>query len=145
MEKVYERFRSGGMMALLDGRFAGGTVHDLNVDPQDPNIIYAACDHGILKLTNSGTVWKIASEGLEISRAYNIFTFAFSGKIYAGTPSGLFESKNSGEHWRNSNLVLIFQSNSRREVGSADYLDAYWRGRYFNFITQEQAEAEMDK
>jgi len=41
--------------------------------------------------------------------------------------------------------VLTFQSNSKREVGSADFLDAYWQGRYFNFITEEQAKSQPEE
>ena len=84
----------------------------------------------------------MANNGLEIPRAHTIFAPPNSQKIYVGTPAGLFESSDSGGHWKNSNLVLIFQSNTRREVGSADYLDAYWRGRYFGFIADEQAKAD---
>lgn len=143
MESIYERMRTRGMMALMEGRFMGDTVHDLKVDPRDPSTIYVATDDGILKLKNAGAK-EMANAGLEIQRAYTIFTPATSQKIYAGTPAGLFESDNSSESWKNSNLVLIFQSNTRREVGSADYLDAYWRGRYFDFITDEQAKSEPD-
>ncbi len=145
VEKVYERFRKGGLPAMFEGRFMGGTIHDLQVDPRDPNTIYAACDEGVIKLTNAGAQWKMSNEGLEIPRAYTVFAPASSQKIYVGTPAGLFESDDSGDHWENANLVLIFQSNTRREVGSADYLDAYWRGRYFNFITDEQAKADPDE
>ncbi len=145
MRSVYEKFRKGGLIALMEGRFKGGTVHDLKIDPRDPNVIYAATDDGVLKSTDAGIHWKEANEGLEIPRAQTIFAPRNSDKIYVGTPAGLFESSDSGEHWSNANLVLIFNSNTRREVGSADYLDAYWRGRYFNFITEEQAKAELNE
>jgi len=145
LRRIYERFKEGGMAALMEGRFRGGTIHDLVVDPRDSNIIYAAADDGVLKSTDGGIHWESANDGLEIPRAYTIFAPINSEKIYVGTPAGLFESSNSGEHWENSNLVLIFESNKRREVGSADYLDAYWRGRYFGFITDEQASAELTK
>jgi hypothetical protein len=35
--------------------------------------------------------------------------------------------------------VLTFRSNIRREVGAADFLDAYWMARYHDFLTEEQA------
>ena len=142
MEKLYEKFRKGGMAAMLEGRFMGGVIHDLKVDPRDSNVLYAACDDGVIKLTNAGAKWEMANNGLEIPRAHTIFTPLTSQKVYVGTPSGLFESSDSGENWGNANLALIFESNTRREVGSADYLDAYWRGRYFGFITDEQAKTE---
>lgn len=145
MEKIYRKFRDGGIAALLQGRFMGGTIHDLKVDPRDPDILYAACDDGVIKLTNAGAQWKMANDGLEILRAHTIFAPTTSEKIYVGTPAGLFESSDSGEHWENSNLVLIFRSNTRREVGSADYLDAYWRGRYFGYITDEQARTRPEE
>ncbi len=145
MEKVYEKFRTGGMAALFQGRFTGDTIHDLKVDPRDPDIIYAATDDGVIKIRDVGAHWEMANNGLEIPQAYAIFAPPASGKIYVGTPAGLFESSDMAGHWENANLVLIFRSNTRREVGSADYLDAYWRGRYFGFITEEQARADPEE
>jgi hypothetical protein len=145
METIYEKLRKQGMSALLQGRFAGGTVHDLKVDPQDSNVLYVACDDGVIKLKNGGSSWEMANNGLDIPRVYTIFTSPVSKKIYVGTPAGLFESSDSGQNWENANLVLIFQSNTQREVGSADYLDAYWRGRYFNFITEKQAKSAPEE
>ncbi len=145
MERIYEKYRTGGMAALFEGRFMGGNIHDLKVDPRDPNVIYVACDEGVIKLTDAGAQWSMANEGLEIPRAHAIFAPPTSQKIYVGTPAGLSESSDSGEHWENANLVLIFRSNTRREVGSADYLDAYWRGRYFGFITEQQAKTGPDE
>ncbi|MEK7395382.1 MAG: hypothetical protein AAB116_00455 [Candidatus Poribacteria bacterium] len=141
MESIYDKMRKQGMQALLQGRFMGGTIYDLKVDPKEPSILYVACDDGIIKIKSDGSHWEMANNGLEIARAYTIF-FSASQKMYVGTPSGLFGKANSAESWENANLVLIFQSNSQREVGSADYLDAYWRGRYYNFITEEQAKVK---
>lgn len=143
MESIAERFRTGGVAALAEGRFAGGTIHDLKVDPRNPKVMYSACDDGIIKSADGGIHWEAANKGLEIPLAYTIFAPPTCEKIYAGTLAGLFESGDSGASWKNANLVLIFRSNMRMEVGSADYLDAYWRGRYFGFITEEQAKAAV--
>ena len=38
-------------------------------------------------------------------------------------------------------LVLQFTYNTRREIGGAAYVDAYWRGRYYGFIDDAAAAA----
>ena len=58
-------------------------------------------------------------------------------RIFCSIPAGLFVSEDRGESWHNANLVLIFEGNMQREIGNADFLDAYWRGRYYGFITDE--------
>lgn len=66
---------------------------------------------------------------------------ADAGWVFAGTPAGLFVSKDTGETWQPAHLVLQFTYNTRREIGGAAYVDAYWRGRYYGFIDDAAAAA----
>jgi len=61
--------------------------------------------------------------------------------IFAGTPAGLFISKDGGATWEDGHLVLQFDKNTRRELGGAAFVDAYWRGRYYGFIGDTTATA----
>src|SRR4051812_28647209 len=43
---------------------AGGRIHDLEIDPRDPAILYvAAATGGIWKTTNKGVTWKPIFDG----------------------------------------------------------------------------------
>jgi hypothetical protein len=142
LRRVYEDYRQGGIPALLRGRFGGGKVSDLVIDPHDGSI-YAVVEEGVMKSADGGMTWQKIVRGLDIPRATAIFAPVASDHIYASTPAGLFAmDKGNGKQWKNANLCLIFRSKAQREVGSADYLDAYWRGRYWGFITEEQANAD---
>ena len=123
-------------------RFGGGKVSDLVIAPHDSSI-YAAVEEGVMKSTDGGFTWKKVNQGLDIPQATAIFASLAGNRIYLSTPAGLFAMDGqNGKRWEDGNLRLIFPSNTQREVGSADYLDAYWRGRYFGFITDEQANAD---
>ncbi len=71
--------------------------------------------------------------------AGTVFAPATTGWVFAGTPAGLFVSKDTGETWQPAHLVLQFTYNTRREIGGAAYVDAYWRGRYYGFIDETAA------
>lgn len=78
---------------------------------------------------------------LDIPRAGTVFAPATTGWVFAGTPAGLFVSKDTGETWQPAHLVLQFTYNTRREIGGAAYVDAYWRARYYGFIDDTTAAA----
>lgn len=140
LKKLYEKYKEGGLSVLLEGVIKQ-EVNDLVIDPHEPEIIYAATKKGIMKSSDSGETWKQCNKGLEIPIVRYIYAPRETEKIYCSTPAGLFVSEDKGENWKNANLVLIFEGNTKREVGSADFLDAYWRGRHYGFITDEQATA----
>ncbi|HID56404.1 TPA: hypothetical protein EYP37_07730 [Candidatus Poribacteria bacterium] len=144
MKAIYERYRSGGMAALMEG-FIRQEVNDMKVDPHDPSILYAATPKGVFKSSDGGKTWRESNKGLEIPLAYRIHTPIGTRRIFCSTPTGLFVSEDKGESWRNANLVLIFEGNMQREIGNADFLDAYWRGRYYNFITDEDDTSPPDR
>lgn len=98
---------------------------------------------GVLKSADGGNTWELKSEGLRIPRADSVFSPENTDWVFAGTPAGLYILKDGGEHWEDGNLVLQFVKNVRRDLGGAAYIDAYWRGRYYGFITDEMAKTPM--
>ena len=64
-------------------------------------------------------------EGWRIARANSVFVTQQG--IIAGGPGGCYQSK-GGERWKE--LGLWHES----ETGAADFLHAYWMGRYYGFI-----------
>ena len=141
MESIYTRYGDGTLMALLAAS-PQGELFDLVISPRDPKVLFAAAgDKGLLKSTDGGTTWNTKNSGLDIPSVRTVFAPPTTEWVFAGTPSGLFVSKDQGETWEPAHLVLQFDRNTRRELGGASYIDAYWRARHSGFITPEMAAA----
>lgn len=70
-----------------------------------------------------------------------VFDPRTAGIAYAGTPAGLFQSEDGGKTWRTAHLTCQFIKNTRRQLGGASYIDAYWRARYYGIIDDARAAA----
>lgn len=126
----------------IPGLIRAGVRSDLShlvIDPADPNTLYAAGARGVLRSRDGGKTWKTYQSGLAIPLVQSLANSRVSSWIFAGTPGGLYLSKDGGETWSDGNLWLQFTKNTRRELGGASYLDAYWRARYYGFIDDRQA------
>jgi len=64
-------------------------------------------------------------KGWRIPRADSFFVI--SDGLIASGPGGCYQSKD-GENWRE---LKLWREN---ETGAADFLHAYWMGRYYGFI-----------
>ena len=158
----------------------GGKPVDIQVDPVEPNTIYAVTDsgiyrnhfkydkylgkkwekadealqdvresdvtfkpdhNGVLKSTDGGKTWQLKTEGLDIPHVPSVMTPRNTDWVFAGTAAGLYISKDEGETWESGHLVLQFTKNTRREIGGAAFIDAYWRARHYGFIDDALADA----
>jgi photosystem II stability/assembly factor-like uncharacterized protein len=141
MESIYKRYGDGTLMELLAAS-PEGEIFAAAISPRDPKVVFAAAgDRGFLKSMDGGSTWSIKNAGLDIPSVSTVFAPATTEWVFAGTPSGLFVSKDQGETWESAHLVLQFERNTRRELGGASYIDAYWRARHYGFITPEMAAA----
>jgi hypothetical protein len=145
---AWSNSRDAMMAAYVAGRrldlvaaVVPGEIGRLAIDPRNSAIAYAASGHGVLKSTDGGKTWKEKKDGLDIPVIRSVLAPRGTDWIFAGTPAGLFVSKDGGESWRSGELVLQFIKNTRRDVGGAAYIDAYWRGRYYGFISDAEARA----
>ncbi len=135
---IYETISKGGLMAVL----SLGVRHDLShltMDRSDPTRLYAAAERGVITSSDGGKTWEKHQEGFSIPLVHSLFTSRHSDWVFAGTPGGLYISKNNGETWEDGNLWLQFNKNTRRELGGAAFIDAYWRARYYGFIDDAMA------
>jgi photosystem II stability/assembly factor-like uncharacterized protein len=114
-------------------------IEAITFDAKELGTLYAATDKSFFVSRNGGRSWRELKDGLDIPKVRTIFTPAAGEVIYAGTPAGLYRLKRGQTHWQYANLRLQFEKNHRRDLGGAAYLDAYWRGRYFGFITDDEA------
>jgi hypothetical protein len=105
----------------------GGRTRALLIDPNDPNVMYAAAvAGGIWKTTNGGSSWAPLNDFLaNIAVTSMAFDPANSSTIYAGTGegyfnsdgvrgAGIFKSTDAGAHWTrlpatisNSNFFFV--------------------------------------
>ena len=83
----------------------------------------------------------MSQEGLDIPRVHTLWTPRESSDIYVGTPAGLYISRDHGETWSDTSLILQFSGVEREEISGSGYLTAYWMGRYHHFINDETAAA----
>ncbi|NIA16012.1 MAG: hypothetical protein GWP08_18260 [Nitrospiraceae bacterium] len=141
MRALYEMYATGGLMTLF-GSLIRGDISEPLFDPRDSSIIYTgSAQKGVLKTTDGGATWQEKAAGLDIPAVHSVFVPRNTTWLFAGTPAGLFLSKDAGETWEDAHLCLQFQKNTRREIGGAAFVDAFWRGRYFGLIDDATAAA----
>ena len=89
------------------GRDTTYYVEELLVDPEEPEILYAAIGRfegvlgGVYRSTDAGASWAPAHEGLPLPlKVYDLaFDPSDSRSLYAATPAGVFGSTDRGGHW----------------------------------------------
>ncbi|MDX9971950.1 MAG: hypothetical protein RBU21_03060 [FCB group bacterium] len=133
MKYVYEVYSKGGIKAVTALMIPGAIVAP-SIDPRNPQVVYTGGLRGILRSTDGGATWEEKKSGLDIPVGRVLMAPRHTDWIFADTPGGLFLSKDRGETWSDAHLCPMFQDNTRRELGGAAYIDAYWRGRYYGLI-----------
>lgn len=136
--KEGESLPMGELMKLLY-RLKELSINDLIVDKEDPDTWYGVLESGGAITHDAGKSWYTGNEGLKIPRVKSIFTSRYGNYLYAGTPAGMYVSKNKGKSWNDTSLILQDVGALRAEIGGAGYLEAYWLGRYHGFIDDEEA------
>ena len=120
-------------------------ITDVRVDVSDSSRWYGLMSSGVAITEDAGETWRVSREGLDIPQVQALWTPRESEDLYAGTPAGLYISRDRGETWSDTSLILQFSGVEREEIGGSGYLTAYWMGRYHNFINEETANAEWWK
>ena len=92
---VYKSTNSGTTWSLVaSASFVGVGFYDLIVDPQKPNVLYAATTNGFYRSNNSGVSWSLKRPG----RCWDISVHPNGGlvELLAAFADGLFVSTNAG-------------------------------------------------
>src|SRR5262249_30622555 len=88
--------------------------------------LYVRIDEGKLMISRDGGQTSLPSmKGWRIPRAASVFVTPHG--IIASGPGGCYQSTD-GEAWTELKLW------PEQETGQADFLHAYWMGRYYGFI-----------
>ncbi len=136
MAEIWQVLSDKGLPGLMQLGVRSELNH-LVVDAKERGKFYGAADRGVVIKGETG--WKESEEGFNIPLVKSLFISRYSDWLFAGTPGGLYISKDRGETWQDGNLWLQFDKNTRRELGGASFIDAYWRARYYGFIDDETA------
>ena len=120
-------------------------ITDIRVDASDSDRWYGLMASGVAITEDAGKTWRVSKEGLDIPVVESLSTPRASNDLYVGTPAGLYISRDKGQTWEDTSLILQYEGTQREEISGAAYLTAYWMGRYHNFITDETATAEWWK
>jgi photosystem II stability/assembly factor-like uncharacterized protein len=79
----------------------GGTVTSLAIHPNDPGLLYASSNYGIIRSTDAGASWQLLAEfpgpgfvALDTSRPNTLYA-----AIPALSPAQVFRSVDGGSHW----------------------------------------------
>ncbi len=139
VRSVYQRYAQGGMAALA-AIMIPYRIEQPAFSPADNKILLIPIDkNGVLRSTDAGKTWEVSNKGLDIPVVTRVFAPRNTSWIFAATPAGLFMSKDMGSTWEDAHLCLQFTKNTRRELGGASFIDAYWRARFYGFIDEKTA------
>ena len=120
-------------------------ITDVRVDVTDSDRWYGLMSSGVAITENAGKTWRVSRDGLDIPQVHSLSVPRESTDIYVGTPAGLYISRDRGQTWSDTSLILQYSGVEREEIGGSGYLTAYWMGRYHNFIDEETATAQWWK
>jgi photosystem II stability/assembly factor-like uncharacterized protein len=132
-------------MRKLRAYAAEFSMDDLRVDAHNPNRWYGRMESGVAITEDAGRTWRKSSQGLDIPRVNALWTSRSSDEVYVGTPAGLYVSRDGGQTWQDTTLILQCEGAERQEISGIGYLAAYWMARYHNFIDDRTAHAEWWK
>jgi len=132
-----------GMKTWVDVSWGllGAKVLRLAVSKERTFVVFAETDRGVFVSRDGGMSWRAAEEKPIFELMESGLPTSFEGwripvatwkittarGVIAGGPGGAYLSKD-GEHW--TELKLWRED----ETGAADYLHAYWMGRYYRFV-----------
>jgi hypothetical protein len=143
LPSLYRDLQEKGLLGVL-ALAIPGELKQLFVDPHNARTLYAIGEKGTRVSVDGGATWRDSVRGMTIPLVRSLVKPLNGDGLYAGTPGGLFVSRDGGMTWADANLWLQFTQNTRRELGGAAFVDAYWRARYFGFIDEVQAQAPIE-
>jgi hypothetical protein len=118
----------------------GAKVKWLSASKSRTFVVWAETDHGIMITRDGGLSWRSSDEHpiFELPMSHNpqalngwriplaTWTFRTARGVFSGGPGGAYTTTD-GLHWTELKLWPDM------ETGAADFLHAYWMGRYYKF------------
>ncbi|MFQ5854401.1 MAG: WD40/YVTN/BNR-like repeat-containing protein, partial [Anaerolineae bacterium] len=98
---IFKSVNGGEKWDAINRGLTNLEIHDIAIDPSDPDVLYAATGEGVFRSTDGGGRWQAASQGLLASEVTSLAIHPSSpAVIYAGTSGGgVFKSRDGGDNW----------------------------------------------
>ena len=105
-------------------------MSDLRVDRNNPDTWYGLMETGVAITRDAGATWTVSQKGLDIPRVGAIWTPRHSDQLVVGTLAGMYVSRNRGESFEDTPLILSGGGTIRSELGGIGYL-CFLFGRFY--------------
>jgi photosystem II stability/assembly factor-like uncharacterized protein len=100
---IYASMENAGVYKTIDGGLSWRPAHNglsntqvesLQIDSQNPRILYAGTMDGIFKTEDGGENWRRIGEGI-----YLLMDYQDNSHLYARDTNGIYESSDQGNNW----------------------------------------------
>jgi hypothetical protein len=82
-------------------------TNDLQMDPINPEVLYAASESGVYKTTNGAKTWEKTSNGIPKGAVIDMAIDPLNPLVlYAITPEDIYRTRDGAEHWYQVNLGI---------------------------------------
>jgi len=114
-QEIYAVVKGRGIYKTTDGGhrwkqvLVQSTITSLTIDPVNPSTLHAAIQDGILKSTDSGTMWELTAVVKDSLPESPIVLAVGRGNnqiVYAGTDGGVYRSSDGGRTWEARNKAM---------------------------------------
>jgi len=98
-------------------------TNDVQMDPINPEVLYAATESGIYKTINGATSWKKASTGIPKGAVIDMAMDPLNPLIlYAITPEDIYRTQDGADHWYQANLGIPLLEDDSKTLSVQDRL-----------------------
>jgi photosystem II stability/assembly factor-like uncharacterized protein len=98
-------------------------TNDLQMDPINPEVLYAAAESGIFKTINGAKTWKKASNGIPKGAVIDMAMDPLNPMIlYAITPENIYRTQDGADHWYAVNWGILLLEDTSKTLSAQDRL-----------------------
>ena len=103
-------------------------TNDLQMDPINPEVLYAASESGVYKTTDAAQTWSKASTGLPNGPVIDMAIDPLNPLVlYAITPEDIYRTRDGAKHWYQSNAGLPLLEPSSAILSAQEWLSEQLR------------------
>jgi photosystem II stability/assembly factor-like uncharacterized protein len=136
MTSLHETETAIGIYKTTDGARSWAAVNDgldvftndLQIDPINPEVLYAATESGVFKTTSGAQSWKKTSSGIPKGPVIDLAIDPLNPLVvYAITAEDIYRTRDGAEHWYSINAGLPLLPNNTKALSAQDRLLAELR------------------
>jgi photosystem II stability/assembly factor-like uncharacterized protein len=98
-------------------------TNDLQMDPINPEVLYAASESGVYKTTNGALTWKKASNGIPKGAVIDMAMDPLNPLVlYAITPEDIYRTQDGADNWYSANLGIPLLEDTSKTLSAQERL-----------------------